>query len=61
MEISGGKGYNDVFVYAPVRAVVEQGDKILARDELPQFLRRPLTRHFPPCSTSTTCTTCPPI
>ncbi|MBQ9920791.1 MAG: alcohol dehydrogenase catalytic domain-containing protein, partial [Clostridia bacterium] len=32
MEISGGTGYDDVFVYAPVPAVVELGDSILAFD-----------------------------
>ncbi len=29
MEISGGKGYDDVLVFAPVPAVIEQGDAIL--------------------------------
>ncbi len=30
--ITGGKGYDDVFVYIPSRAVTELGDKILAFD-----------------------------
>lgn len=46
MEISGGKGYNDVFVYAPVRAVVEQGDKILARDGCLNFFAGPTDPAF---------------
>ncbi len=32
MDLSGGNGYNDVFVYAPVKPVVEMGDAILAKD-----------------------------
>lgn len=31
-ELSGGTGYDDVYVYTPVKAVVEQADKILGRD-----------------------------
>jgi hypothetical protein len=30
--LSGETGYNDVFVFAPVPAVIEQGDAILAFD-----------------------------
>ncbi|MBO5269922.1 MAG: alcohol dehydrogenase catalytic domain-containing protein, partial [Clostridia bacterium] len=32
MELCDGKGFDDVFVYAPVQAVVELGDSILAFD-----------------------------
>ena len=32
MSLTDGHGYDDVFVYAPVKPVVEQGDKILACD-----------------------------
>lgn len=32
MEISEGKGYDDVFVFAPVRSLAEQGDRLLAVD-----------------------------
>ncbi len=40
-EISGEAGYNDVFVFAPVRAVVEQGDAILAFDGCLNFFAGP--------------------
>ncbi len=40
-EISGGTGYNDVFVFAPVAAVVEQGDAILANDGCLNFFAGP--------------------
>jgi len=30
--ISGGAGFDDVFVFAPVKPVVEQGDAILGFD-----------------------------
>ena len=40
-DISGGTGYNDVFVFAPVRAVVEQGDAILGFDGCLNFFAGP--------------------
>jgi len=46
MDISGGKGYDDVFVYAPVRAVVEQADKILGRDGCLNFFAGPINPNF---------------
>lgn len=39
--ISGGDGYNDVFVFAPVKPVVEQGDAILAFDGCLNFFAGP--------------------
>jgi len=39
--ISGGEGYDDVFVFAPVSAVVEQGDAILAYDGCLNFFAGP--------------------
>ncbi len=39
--ISGGEGYNDVFVFAPVKPVVEQGDAILAFDGCLNFFAGP--------------------
>jgi len=45
-EISGGTGYNDVFVFAPVRAVVEQGDAILAFDGCLNFFAGPNDPEF---------------
>lgn len=46
MEITDGKGYNDVFVYAPVASVVEQGDKILAHDGCLNFFAGPTNTAF---------------
>lgn len=39
--ISGGDGYNDVFVFAPVKPVVEQADAILAFDGCLNFFAGP--------------------
>jgi len=39
--LTGGKGYDDVFVFAPVPAVIEQGDDILARDGCLNFFAGP--------------------
>ncbi|MGE4587834.1 MAG: zinc-binding dehydrogenase [Mangrovibacterium sp.] len=41
MDLSGGTGYNDVFVFAPVTQVVEQGDAILANDGCLNFFAGP--------------------
>ncbi len=46
MELPGGKGYNDVFVYAPVKPVVEMGDKLLARDGCLNFFAGPTNPAF---------------
>lgn len=46
MELSGGRGYDDVFVFAPVRPVVEQGDKILGRDGCLNFFAGPTDPSF---------------
>jgi threonine dehydrogenase-like Zn-dependent dehydrogenase len=40
-EISGGVGYDDVLVMAPVRPLVEQADSILARDGCLNFFAGP--------------------
>jgi L-sorbose 1-phosphate reductase len=45
-ELSGGTGYDDVFVYAPVKPVVEQGDKILGRDGCLNFFAGPTDTSF---------------
>lgn len=39
--ITGGYGYDDVFVFAPVKPVVEQGDAILAFDGCLNFFAGP--------------------
>jgi threonine dehydrogenase-like Zn-dependent dehydrogenase len=41
LEITGGTGYNDVFIFAPVSQVVEQGDAILAFDGCLNFFAGP--------------------
>ena len=41
-----GHGYDDVFVYAPVRPVVEQGDRILAQDGCLNFFAGPSKTDF---------------
>lgn len=46
MEISGGTGFDDVFVYAPVPVVVELGDAILAFDGCLNFFAGPLDKKF---------------
>ncbi len=44
--IGGGAGYDDVFVFAPVRQVVEQGDAILAFDGCLNFFAGPGDPNF---------------
>lgn len=44
--ISGGTGYDDVFVFAPVKPVVEQGDAILAFDGCLNFFAGPDNPQF---------------
>ena len=46
MELTGGTGYDDVFVFAPVAPVVEQGDKILAMDGCLNFFAGPTNPEF---------------
>ncbi len=45
-ELSGGTGYNDVFIFAPVAPVVEQGDAILAFDGCLNFFAGPSNPDF---------------
>lgn len=42
----GGDGFNDVFVFAPVRPLVEQADRILARDGCLNFFAGPTDSEF---------------
>ncbi len=44
--LTGGRGYDDVFVYAPIKPVVEQGDGILARDGCLNFFAGPTDTRF---------------
>ena len=43
---TGGKGYDDVFVYVPVRQVAELGNKILAFDGCMNFFAGPTDSQF---------------
>jgi threonine dehydrogenase-like Zn-dependent dehydrogenase len=44
--ISGGAGFDDVFVFAPVKSVVEQGDAILGFDGCLNFFAGPDNPNF---------------
>jgi len=46
MKLSGGKGYDDVFVFAPVKPVVEMGDQILGKDGCLNFFAGPTNPEF---------------
>ncbi|MBQ8731852.1 MAG: zinc-binding dehydrogenase [Oscillospiraceae bacterium] len=46
MELTDGTGYDDVFVFAPVAPVVEQGDQILGRDGCLNFFAGPTNHEF---------------
>jgi threonine dehydrogenase-like Zn-dependent dehydrogenase len=45
-ELTGKKGYDDVFVFAPVKQVVEQGDRILGFDGCLNFFAGPEDQNF---------------
>ncbi|MBE7034889.1 MAG: L-sorbose 1-phosphate reductase [Ruminococcaceae bacterium] len=46
MKLTDGKGYDDVFVFAPVKPVVEMGDKILGKDGCLNFFAGPTNTAF---------------
>ena len=46
LALTDGRGYDDVFVYAPVAPVVELGDKILGRDGCLNFFAGPTDPAF---------------
>ena len=46
MAISEGHGYDDVFVYAPIRQVAELGDRLLAFDGCMNFFAGPTNKDF---------------
>ncbi|MBN1950021.1 MAG: zinc-binding dehydrogenase [Bacteroidales bacterium] len=46
MDLSGGKGYDDVFVFAPLPQVIEQADSILAWDGCLNFFAGPSDPDF---------------
>ncbi len=45
-DINGGKGFDDVYVMAPVQSVIEQGDALLGRDGCLNFFAGPNTPDF---------------
>jgi threonine dehydrogenase-like Zn-dependent dehydrogenase len=45
-EITGGRGFDDVFVFAPVAALVEQADAMLAQDGCLNFFAGPSNPAF---------------
>lgn len=46
MKESGGRGYDDVFLYAAIRPLVELGDKVLARDGCMNLFAGPYNKDF---------------
>lgn len=46
MALTEGKGYDDVFVYVPIPELVEQGDKLLAKDGCMNFFAGPTNTDF---------------
>lgn len=46
MGLSGGEGFNDVFVFAPVAPVIEQADRLLAFDGCLNFFAGPSDPNF---------------
>jgi threonine dehydrogenase-like Zn-dependent dehydrogenase len=46
MGLTGGKGYDDVFVYAPIKELAEIGDKLMAFDGCLNFFAGPEDKNF---------------
>ena len=46
LNLTGGEGYDDVIVFAPVPAVIEQADAILGRDGCLNFFAGPARKDF---------------
>jgi threonine dehydrogenase-like Zn-dependent dehydrogenase len=44
--LNGGKLYDDIFVFAPVKAVLEMGDRLLGRDGCLNFFAGPTDTNF---------------
>jgi len=45
-KINNGRGYDDIFVYAPVKKLVEDGDKLLGEDGCLHFFAGPTDKDF---------------
>ena len=46
MGLTGNKGFDDVMVFAPVRPVVEMGDRLLGKDDCLNFFAGPANSEF---------------
>ncbi len=46
MELTEGKGFDDIFVFAPVKPVVEMADRLLGRDGCLNFFAGPVDSKF---------------
>jgi len=46
MRLTGGKGYDDVLVFAPVKQVIEQADRLLGMDGCLNFFAGPADTNF---------------
>lgn len=46
LALTGGKGYDDVFVYAPVEPLIEEADQILGKDGCMNFFAGPTDTAF---------------
>lgn len=46
MALTDGKGYDDIFVYVPVKSLVENADKLLAYDGCLNFFAGPTDKEF---------------
>lgn len=46
LSLTDGQGYDDVFVYAPVKPVIEMGDRLLGRDGCLNFFAGPTDPSF---------------
>lgn len=44
--LNENKGYDDVFVYVPIRPLVEQGDQLLGKDGCMNFFAGPIDNEF---------------
>ncbi len=46
MDLTEGDGYDDVFVYAPIRPIIEEADQILGKDGCMNFFAGPSDTQF---------------
>jgi threonine dehydrogenase-like Zn-dependent dehydrogenase len=46
MSLTDNKGFDDVYVYAPIEVLAEQGDKILGKDGCLNFFAGPTNKQF---------------